>query len=74
MIMSILIESPTAEAIWRAAQQLPREEMARLKQMFEGATSDTLGDSWSEADINDLDRATALLIDERFGPEPGNYN
>lgn len=72
--MSILIESPTAEAIWRAAQQLPREEMARLKQMFEGATPNTSGDSWSEEDIRELDRATARLIDERFGPEPGNYD
>jgi len=33
--MSITIQSPTAEAVWQAVQQLPASEIARLKQMFQ---------------------------------------
>lgn len=73
--MPITIESPTAEAIWQAAQQLPQEELSRLKQMFSRPDyGEGYADDWSEEDLSDLDRATAQLIDERFGPEEGNYD
>lgn len=72
--MSITIENPTAEAIRRAAQQLPQDEMARLKQMFNSTPAVNQNNDWSDEDLSDLDRATAQLIDERCGPEPVSYD
>ena len=73
--MPITIENPTAEAVWQAVQQLPQEELSRLKQMFSQPNyGENYANDWSEEDLSDLDRATAQLIDERFGPEPHNYD
>ena len=75
--MPITIENPTAEAIWRAAQQLPKGELARLQQMFAQSKIDcgeNYQSHWTEEDLADAARATALLIDKRFGPEEGNYD
>lgn len=32
--MSILIESPTAESVWQVVQQLPADEIERLKELL----------------------------------------
>ena len=73
--MPITIENPTAEAAFAALQQLPQEELSRLKQMFSQPNyGENYANDWSEEDLRDLDRATAQLIDERFGPEEGNYD
>ena len=77
--MSIIIENPTAEAIYaEIKRQVPAHEFERLKTLF---TEDkpywedpTYSGEWSDEDLRDLDRATARLIDERFGPEEGNYD
>jgi hypothetical protein len=34
----------------------------------------TYSGEWGEEDLRDAQRATALLIDKRFGPEEGNYD
>ena len=73
--MSITIENPTAEAIYHALKQVPESEVARLRELL--ATNAPVVDEsseWSDEDLRDLDRATAKLIDERFGPEKGNYD
>ena len=75
--MSITIESPTAEAAFAALQQLPQDELARLQQMFAKPKIDygeNYESDWSEEDLEDAARATALLIEKRFGPEEGNTN
>ena len=74
--MSITIESPTAEAAYAALQQLPDAELARLQQMFAKPKIDygeNYQSHWTEEDLEDAARATALLIEKRFGPEEGNY-
>ena len=75
--MPITIENPTAEAAFAALQQLPEDELARLQQMFAKPKID-YGENyqsyWTEEDLEDAARATALLIDKRFGPEEGNYD
>lgn len=75
--MPITIESPTAEAAYAALQQLPQDELARLQQMFAKPQVDygeNYQSHWTEEDLEDAARATALLIDKRFGPEEGNYD
>ena len=75
--MPITIESPTAEAAYAALQQLPDEELARLQQMFAKPKIDygeNYQSHWTEEDMKDAARATALLIEKRFGPEEGNYD
>jgi len=73
--MAITIENPTAEAAFAALQQLPQEEFARLKQMFAKANyGEGYQDFWTDEDLEDAARSTALLIDKRFGPEEGNYD
>ena len=73
--MTITIENSTAEEIYKALQQVPASEMERLRAMLLAETPavDEQG-YWSEEDLCDLDRATAALIDKRFGPEEGNYD
>ncbi|HEX8463132.1 MAG TPA: hypothetical protein VF627_00815 [Abditibacterium sp.] len=39
--MSITIEHPTAEAVWQAIQQLPVDEMERLRQLFNRQPEET---------------------------------
>ena len=75
--MPITIESPTAEAAFVALQQLPQDELTRLQQMFAKAKVDygeNYQSHWTEEDLEDAARATALLIEKRFGPEPHNYD
>lgn len=73
--MAITIENPTAEEIYEALKQVPESEVERLRTMLV-AKVPTVDESseWSDEDLRDLDRATARLIDERFGPEEGNYD
>ena len=75
--MPITIESPTAEAAFAALQQLPQDELTRLQQMFVKPKIDygeNYQSHWTEEDLEDATRATALLIEKRFGPEEGNYD
>ena len=75
--MSITIESPTAEAAFAALQQLPEDELARLQQMFAKPKIDygeNYQSHWTEEDLEDAARATALLMEKWFGPEAGNTN
>lgn len=73
--MSITIENPTAEAIFQALREVPAPEIERLRQLLEDAAPRiNESDEWNEADLRDLDLHTARLIDERFGPEEGNYD
>ncbi len=75
--MPITIETPTAEAIFSAARYLSEEEKCKLRLLLQSdaLTADpTYSGEWSEEDLRHLDRHTARLIDERFGPEEGNYD
>ena len=73
--MVITIENPTAEAAFEALKQLPAKEWTRLQQLLTAASyGEGYQDFWTDEDLRDLDRATARLIDERFGPEEGNYD
>lgn len=76
--MTIEIQAPTAEKVFEAVSFLPTSERIKLAGLLITNVSprdivDT-SDNWSDEDLNDLDRATAQLIDERFGPDPGNYD
>jgi hypothetical protein len=73
--MGITIENPTAEEIYEALKQVPESELERLRAMLmaKAPTIDE-GNEWRDEDLGDLDRATAKLIDQRFGPEAGNYD
>ncbi len=76
--MAITIENPTAETIYAALRDVPAREIERLKELLNAksphAKACDFKSDWSEEDLSDLDRATAQLIDERFGPEEGNYD
>jgi hypothetical protein len=73
--MPITIENPTAEAALEALQQLPSEEFARLKQMLvEANYGEDYQDFWTEEDMRDAARSSALLFEKRFGPEEGGYD
>ncbi len=75
--MPITIENPAAEAIYSAVLFLSDEEKRKLRSLLqrdELIADAVYGEEWSEEDLRDLDRSTARLIDERFGPEPGNYD
>ncbi len=77
--MSIIIENLTAEAIYEEIKrQVPAREFERLKMLFNEEKpyweDPTYSGEWSDEDLRDLDRATAQLIDERFGPEKGIYD
>lgn len=75
--MTITIETPTAEAIYSAVLFLSDEEKRKLRSLLqrdELMSVAMYSGEWSEEDLRDLDRGTARLIDERFGPEPGNYD
>lgn len=75
--MPITIENPTAEAIYSAVLFLSEEEKRKLRSLLqrdELMSAPAYSEEWSEEDLRDLDQATARLIDERFGPEPGNYD
>lgn len=74
--MTIELQAPTAEKVFVAVSFLPTSERIKLAGLLITNVSprdivDT-SDNWSDEDLSDLDRATAQLIDERFGPEPGN--
>ena len=61
--MPILIENPTAEAVWRAVLQLPRNEVERLKQMFATSHQETAAEeqeAWHEASL----QSAARFFDE----------
>ena len=61
--MPILIENPTAEAVWQAVLQLPQNEAERLKQMFaasHGETAEEEQEAWHEASL----QSAARFFDE----------
>lgn len=78
--MPITIEKPTAEAIYAALQSVPPDELARLREMLTVAPPDdpsndpTYSSEWSEEDIEDFRRSTALLIEKRLGDEEVDYD
>jgi hypothetical protein len=77
--MSITIENPVAEEILAALKrQIPPSEYARMRALINEeppyGEDPTYSSDWSEEDLRDAQRATALLIDKRFGPEEGNYD
>ena len=75
--MSITIENPTAEAVWQAIQQLPQNEVARLKELFDNSSQPVQIDEsteWSGEDIEDFKRSTQRLIEKRLGPEEHDYD
>lgn len=80
--MPITIEAPTAEAALQAVQQLPHDELARLREMLTALTTppddysndSTYSSEWSQEDLVDARRATGQLIEKRFGPEVGDYD
>lgn len=70
---------PTAESVYaEAVQDLSSSERFKLATLIlNGIPSEAVVDystEWSEEDLRDFDRATAELIDQRFGPEEGNYD
>ena len=73
--MVVTFQNPTAEEILAALREVrvPDAEIARLSSLVP-TPSNGEGTQWSEEDLRDLDRYTARLIDERFGPEEGNYD
>ena len=61
--MPILIENPTAEAVWQAVLQLPQDEVERLKQMFAASHGETAvkeQEAWHEASM----QSAARFFDE----------
>lgn len=80
--MPITIEKPTAESALQALTQLPESELARLRELLaatplqNGDYSDdpSYSSEWSEEDIEDLRRSTALLIEKRLGDEEVDYD
>lgn len=73
--MVVTFQNPTAEEILAALREVrvPDAEIARLSSLVP-TTGSGENTRWSEEDLRDLDRYTAHLIDERFGPEEGNYD
>lgn len=52
--MPILIENPTAEAIWQVVQQLPQSEIERLKTMLADSPVETAAqeqEAWRAASL-----------------------
>ena len=51
--MSILIENPTAESLWRVVQQLPAGEIERLKELINTPSEDDDNEeiAWREASV-----------------------
>lgn len=81
--MPITIEAPTAEAALQALTQLPESELARLRELLTAvplqngddySTDPTYSSEWSEEDIEDFRRSTALLIEKRLGDEEVDYD
>lgn len=74
-MVPITIETPTAEAIYSAVVFLSEEEKRKLRSLLqrdELRSDPTYSEEWSEEDLRDATRSTALLIEERFGPEEEN--
>lgn len=64
--MSIVIENPTAEAMDRALQEVPPEELARLKEMLlEGPRDETIEEE--EAEWRRISAHSAARFDEEEG-------
>ena len=79
--MPIVIENPSAQSIFAIVRMLPVEEQKRLRELLDAEPATALDESskdestdWCDEDLDDLDRYTAQLIDERYGPEEGNYD
>ena len=65
--MSITIEHPTAEAVWQAIQQLPVNEMERLRQLLNNSSDETPEDeenAWRAASAH----SAARFFDEEDAP------
>ena len=57
--MSILIENPTAEAVWQVVQQLPADEIERLKKLINSPRTETRDEeevAWCEASVQSATR------------------
>lgn len=75
--MPITIENPTAEAIYSAVLFLSEEEKRKLRSLLqrdELLSDPAYSEEWSDEDLRDATRSTALLIEKRFGPEEGDYD
>ncbi len=75
--MPITIENPTAEAIYSAVAYLSGEEKEKLRLLLQRdqvQSDPAYSEEWSEEDLRDATRSTALLIEKRFGPEEENYD
>ncbi|HEX8465386.1 MAG TPA: hypothetical protein VF627_12290 [Abditibacterium sp.] len=73
--MPITIENPTAQDAFAALQNLPSDELLRLKEMFAQADFGVgFRDFWTDEDLSDARAATGHLIKRRFGPEEGEYD
>ncbi len=78
--MPITIDKPTAEAIYAALQNVPPNELARLREMLTPTQPDdysndpSYSSEWSAEDLADARRATGQLIEKRFGSESGDYD
>jgi len=63
--MPIVIEHPTAEAIFAALQQVPAEELVRLRALMErSATPVNRSTSWSDEDLQEFSDAGFALYEE----------
>ena len=60
--MPILIESPTAEAIFAALRNVPVAELARLREMLAPNVNRSI--EWSDEDLADFSNAGAALYEE----------
>ncbi len=64
--MSILSESPTAESVWQIVQQLPADEIERLKELINAPheSADDEEAAWREASS----QASRRFFEEAFQP------
>jgi len=68
--MPIVIEHPTAEAIFAALQQVPAEELVRLRALMEqSARPVNRSTSWSDEDLQEFSDAGAALYEEMENQE-----
>ena len=63
--MPIVIEHPTAEAIFAALQQVPAEELVRLRALMERSVAPVnRSTSWSDEDLQEFSDAGAALYEQ----------
>lgn len=79
MAQTLLTQPATAESVYaEVVQALPSSEQFKLATLIMNRIPPEAvvdySTEWSEEDLRDLDRATGMLIERRFGPEEGNYS